>query len=84
MDVIEQYLSRSQEIIGNRTQAEIRCDKEVIRWLRKGKDIRKSTMKADKKYPEEALKVDDSNVNEVENHYHYLMEHDAILQKLPL
>ena len=34
MDFIEQYLRRSQEIIGDRTRAEIRYDNEVIRWLR--------------------------------------------------
>jgi hypothetical protein len=41
MDFIEQYLSRSPEIIGNRTRAEIRYDNEVIRWLRKGREIKK-------------------------------------------
>jgi hypothetical protein len=35
MNIIEQYLLRSQEIIGNRTQEEKRYDKEVIKWLRK-------------------------------------------------
>ena len=39
--IIEQYLSRSQEIIGDRTRAEIRYDKEVIRWLRKGREIKR-------------------------------------------
>jgi len=40
MDLIEKYLSRSQEIIGDRTRAEIRYDNEVARWLRKGKVIK--------------------------------------------
>lgn len=30
MDFIEQYFSRSQEIIGDRTQTEIRYDNEVV------------------------------------------------------
>jgi hypothetical protein len=34
MDFIEEYFSRSQEIIGDRTQTEIRYDNEVVRWLR--------------------------------------------------
>ena len=82
MDLIEQYLSRSQEIIGNRTQAEIRYDNEVVRWLRKGKNIRKALLKANKKHPGEALKIDDSNIDDIADHYDYLMQHEEILRKL--
>ena len=49
MEFIEQYLSRSQEIIGDRSRAEIRYDNEVIRWLRKGREIKKAIKKANKK-----------------------------------
>ena len=82
MDLIEQYLSRSREIIGNRTQAEIRYDNEVLRWLRRGKNIEKAINTANKKYPEEALKTDDSNIDNVAAHYDYLMQHDEIMRKL--
>jgi hypothetical protein len=82
MDLIEQYLSRSREIIGNRTQAEIRYDNEVLRWLRRGKNIEKAIDTANKKYPEEALKTDDSNIDNVVAHYDYLMQHDEIMRKL--
>ena len=54
MNLIEQYLLHSQEIIGDRTQPEKRYDNEVIRWLRKGKNIGKAIDKANKKYPKEA------------------------------
>jgi hypothetical protein len=81
MDIIEQYLLRSQEIVGNRTQEEERYDKEVIRWLRKGKNIRKAINKANKKYPKEALQVDESNINDVAVHYEYLLEHADIIGK---
>lgn len=82
MDIIEQYLLRSEEIIGNRTQEEKRYDKEVIRWLRKGKNIRKAITKANKKYPKEALQVDESNINDVAAHYEYILEHEDIIQKI--
>ena len=36
MSLIDQYLRRSQEIIGSRTRAEERYDHEVITWLNKG------------------------------------------------
>ena len=49
MDFINQYLQRSQEIIGDRTREEVRYDKEVLRWLRKGKKI--------KDHPEETVRV---------------------------
>jgi Mg2+ and Co2+ transporter CorA len=82
MDIIEQYLLRSQEIIGDRTREEKRYDKEVIRWLRKGKNIRQAITKANKKYPKEALQVDESNINDVAAHYEYILEHEDIIQKI--
>lgn len=82
MNFIEQYLSRSKEIIGNRTQAEIRYDNEVLRWLRKGKSIEKAIKSANKKYPDEALRIDESNIENVAAHYDYLVQYDEILRKI--
>jgi hypothetical protein len=82
MDFIEQYLSRSQEIIGDRSRAEIRYDNEVIRWLRKGREIKKAIKKANKKYPNEALKLDGSDINDVASYYEYLLEHENIIHKI--
>ncbi len=82
MNIIEQYLQRANEIIGNRSKDEERYDKEVLRWLRKGKNIRKAINKANKKYPGESLSIDESNVNEVADHYDYLLEHDNIIRKI--
>ena len=82
MDFIEQYLSRSQEIIGDRSRAEIRYDNEVIRWLRKGREIKKAIKKANKKYPNEALKLDGSDINDVASYYDYLLEHENIIRKI--
>lgn len=82
MNLIEQYLLRSQEIIGDRTQPEKRYDNEVIRWLRKGKNIGKAIDKANKKYPKEALQVKDTNIADVAAHYEYLKRHEEILSKI--
>jgi hypothetical protein len=55
MDLLKHYLERSSEIIGERTPDEEKYDKEVIRWLRKGKPIKKAIAKANQKDPSEAL-----------------------------
>ena len=82
MDFFEQYLNRANEIVGGRTKEEERYDKEVLRWLRKGKGIKKAINKANQKYPKEALEVDDDTINDVAAHYDYLLEHDNIIQKI--
>lgn len=82
IDFFEQYLQRANEIVGDRTKDEERYDKEVLRWLRKGKNIRKAINKANKKYPKEALSVDESNINDVASHYDYLLEHENIIRKI--
>ena len=51
MSFLEQYLSRANEIIGERTAEEEKYDKEVLRWLSKGKPIGKAIARANKKYP---------------------------------
>ncbi len=82
MDFFDQYLQRSQEIIGDRSPAEKRYDNEVLRWLRKGKNIKKAIDKANKKHPKEALKIDATNVDDVAAHYDYLMQHQEIINKM--
>jgi hypothetical protein len=82
VDILNQYLQRSQEIIGDRTREEMRYDKEVLRWLRKGKKIQKAIERANKKYPKEALEVDKKTINDVAAHYDYLLEHENIMKKM--
>ena len=82
MDIIDQYLSRSKEIIGERSENEIRYDNEVLKWMRKGKKFKNAILKANKKYPKEALKVDRSNMIDVAEHYSYLLEHENIVKNL--
>ena len=82
MDLFSQYLQRSQEIIGDRTREEMRYDKEVLRWLRKKKKIQKAIERANKKYPKEALEIDDETINDVAAHYEYLLEHENIMKRM--
>jgi len=82
MSLIDQYLQRSQDIIGERTAHEERYDNEVIKWLKKYGKIRKAINKANKKYPNEALNYDDSNIDDIASHYEYLMQHMEIVQKI--
>ena len=69
MDLLRRYLEQSAGIIGERTPKEVKYDREVIRWLRKGKPIGNAISKANQKYPEEALQVTDDNLADVQAHY---------------
>jgi hypothetical protein len=82
MDILNQYISRADEIIGERTAEEQKYDREVVRWVRRGKSISKAISKANQKYPTEALQVNNDNLADVEAHYEYLAEHEAIMEKL--
>ena len=82
MNLIDQYLRRSQEIIGDRTDSEEQYDNEVIKWLRQGLLIRKAINKANERYPDEALQLDETSVADVAAHYEYLVQHIEILQKM--
>ena len=81
-DLLKNYLERAKEIIDDRTKEEEIYDQEVLRWLRKDKDIKKAIEKANIKYPDEALKINNSNINDVAEHYDYLLEHEKIFKKI--
>jgi len=82
MDIFEQYLSASKEIIGERTADEKKYDTEVIRWLNRGKAIQKAIAKANEKFPTEALTLNAGNLADIQAHYAYLAKHESIMQKL--
>ena len=82
MDLLKQHLELAAEVIGERTPDEEKYDREVIRWMRRGKTISKAIAKANEKYPAEALQVDNDNVADVQAHYEYLADHEAITEKL--
>ncbi|MGH9875496.1 MAG: hypothetical protein ACRD9S_23825 [Pyrinomonadaceae bacterium] len=82
MDILNQYIERANEIVGERTPEEQKYDREVVRWLRRGKSISKALAKANEKYPTEALQVDDDDLADVQAHYEYLADHNNINEKL--
>jgi hypothetical protein len=82
MDILKQYLERSAEIVGERTPEEEKYDREVIRWMKKGKPIKKAIAKANLKVPGEALQVADDNLTDIQSHYEYIREHEEIMRKL--
>lgn len=45
-------------------------------------ELSKAIVKANEKYPAEALQVDNDNLADVQAHYEYLAEHCAIMEKL--
>jgi hypothetical protein len=79
---INNYLQRAQEIIGDRTEAEMRYDDAVVSHLSSGASIQKAIQEANKDYPEEALKPQADRWEDVRLHYEYIMEHKNILKKL--
>jgi hypothetical protein len=82
VNVLKQYIDRAKEIVGERTADEEKYDREVVRWLRRGKSISKAIAKANEKYPKEALQVNNDNLADVEAYYEYLAEHKTIMEKL--
>lgn len=82
MDLLKQYLEQAAEITGERTPGEEKYDREVMRWLEKGKPIKKAIGKANEKYPAEALAPDDAMLPDLQARYEYLLEHERIERKL--
>ena len=81
-EFIKGYLDRSQEIIGERTPGEVAHDNEVIKQLRKGRNIKKALKMAAQKYPAEALHWDEGTIGDIDAYYDYLMEHEEITKRL--
>ena len=81
---INAYLERAREIVGDRSQAEIDYDNEVVAQLGQGMDIKRAIAAVNQKHPEEALKPDASHWNDLTARYQYLTEHQAILKRLDI
>ena len=86
-NLINAYLERAREIIGERSQPEIDYDDAVIAHLGSKtdiKDIKRAIAAANQKYPEEALKPSESDWPDMAARYCYLKEHKAILARLKI
>ena len=82
MNIFKQYLHRAKEIIGNRTQDEMKYDSEILRWLLAGKPIGEATAKANDKFPSEALSVTEESLPDLQAHYEYLAGYEEIMRKM--
>lgn len=80
--VINAYLKRAQEIIGDRSPGEIDFDDAVVTHLEGGRNIKEAIGAANSLFPEEALDPAVYGWDDLESRYQYLKEHKAILAKL--
>ncbi len=69
-------------MLAERTPAEVAYDNDVLAGLRKGLPIREALELASEKHQEEVLKVDDTTIGDIKDHYEYLRNHEDILAKL--
>lgn len=76
------YLDRASEIIGERTESEILHDDAIVEALIQGRTIKEALSIAGTKYPGEAIKWDDGNIDDIAAHYDYLREHHDIMTSL--
>ena len=83
-DVINAYLDRAREIIGERSPAEKAYDDEVVAGLDKGLGISAAIKAANAKFPDEALQFDSTTQEDIQEHFEYLAEHMKILRRLGL
>lgn len=82
MNDFDAYLESANDIIGPRTKEEELYDNEVVKGLKKYGKIRRALNLANKKYPSEALKYDDSNIGDLQARYEYIVSHYEIIKKL--
>jgi len=80
--ILKAYLDNAAEIIGNRNPSEIAHDDAVVDALRQGHSIKESLAIAGAKFPDEALKWNDGNIDEISAHYDYLRNHGDILKMI--
>jgi len=61
---------------------EEKYDHEVLRWLEKGKSVKKAIDRASKKYPKDVLMVEEAMIPDLQSRYEYLLEHERIIRTL--
>jgi hypothetical protein len=80
--MLKAYLARANEIIGDRTPAEVAYDAAVVAGLEMGLPIEIALANAGQKHPAEALSWDAGNLADLAAHYDYLKEHAQIMRTL--
>lgn len=85
--IIESYKQMTagfEKELEERTADEVAYDNIIIEELRKGSPIKKALKIAAEKYPDEALQYDDETIGDIESHYDYLLNHEAIKNRIKL
>jgi len=62
---IKAYLDRAYELIGDRTATETAYDDAVVEALNQGRPIEEALSTAARKYPDEAISWDNSNIGDL-------------------
>jgi hypothetical protein len=78
----QQYFAGFEEELKQRTVNEIAYDDIIIKELNKGRSIKKALKIAAKKYPDEALQYTDETIDEIKEHYEFLLNHELIKKKI--
>ncbi len=85
MTTYRKYAETADRIIGKRTPAKVAYDNEVLRWRHiTGGDIREAILKANHKFPKQALSTDEAEFEGFEAYYNYLAVHAEIVRNLKL
>jgi hypothetical protein len=80
--LMQMYLRRAEEIIGERTPAEIAHDDEVVTGLEMGLPIEAALANAAQKHPSEALQWNADSIGDIAAHYDYVKEHARIMKMI--
>jgi hypothetical protein len=70
------------EELAQRTDGEKEYDNYVLKQLMKGRSIKKALKMANKKYPDEALAFDTSNIDDIREHYEFMLSHLDLKRKI--
>jgi hypothetical protein len=80
--LINAYLAQAREILGDRTDTEIEYDNAVVASLAKGMSIKSAVDTANREHPDEALKPDPAQWEDLAARYDYILQHKLMLRKL--
>lgn len=70
--------------LSNRSSAEVDYDNVVLACVQEDKSIGESIRVANAKYPDEALQLNENNLNDIKDHYEYLLNHLNIKGKFAM
>jgi len=82
IEFYQQYFAGFEEELEQRTADEIVYDNIIIKELGKGRSIKKALKIAAQEYPNEALQYTNETLDDIKEHYEFLLNHELIKQKI--